>query len=130
MENLIFKSLDYGFYYDDLKLLIVVVFIWIVGCEWCFVIVNGVVIVGFGYDLLMCIVVLIEFDDFVIKFVVLIVVEVFVLCSVYIMDVCECDGEFRFVEYNLFGGVDFYVCKLDVIIDVVLDWVMKLYSVG
>ncbi|MEO1619385.1 MAG: DUF4343 domain-containing protein, partial [Planctomycetota bacterium] len=30
--------------------------------------------------------------------------------DVYVLDVCECDGELRLLELNPFGGADLYAC--------------------
>lgn len=127
-ENLTFKSLDHGFYYDDLKLPIVVAPTRSVGREWRFVIVNGVAITGSGYDPSTRTAAPIELNDSVTKFAASIAAETFAPCNVYVMDVCDCDGELRLVEFNPFGGADLYACKPDAIINAVSNWAIKRHS--
>ncbi len=35
---------------------------------------------------------------------------------VYVLDVCECDGELHLLELNPFSGADLYDCDLDTIV--------------
>ncbi|MFO0528373.1 MAG: DUF4343 domain-containing protein, partial [Planctomycetota bacterium] len=37
--------------------------------------------------------------------------------TVYILDVCECNDQFRLLELNPFGGADLYACDATAIID-------------
>lgn len=110
-------DLDYGFYYDDLQLPVVVAPVRNVGHEWRFVVVNGSVIAGSGYDAATRTAVSLKLDDTVADFAASIAAETFAPCSVYVLDVCDCDGELRLMEFNPFGGADLYACKPDVIVD-------------
>lgn len=128
--NLTLKDLDHGFYYDDLQLPIVVAPIRTVGREWRFVVVNGIVIAGSGYDPSTRTAAPIELNDSVTQFAASIAAETFAPCNVYILDVCDCDGELRLVEFNPFGGADLYACNPDAIINAVADWAVKRYNAG
>lgn len=36
---------------------------------------------------------------------------------VYVLDVCECDGELRLLELNPFGGADLYACDANAVVE-------------
>lgn len=117
--NLTPRALDHGFYYDDLQLPIVVAPVRQIGREWRFVIVNGDVISGSGYDPATRTAASIGMNDSVTEFAAAIAAETFAPSNVYVLDVCECDGELRLVEFNPFGGADLYACDPDATVDAV-----------
>ena len=129
-KNLSLRDLDHGFYYDDLTLPVVVAPIKAVGHEWRFVVVNGVIIAGSGYDASTRTAMPIELHDSVAEFAGSIAAETFAPFNVYILDVCECNGEFRLVEFNPFGGADLYACDPDAIIEAVSRWAAKRHTAG
>ena len=129
VANLTLKDLDHGFYYDDLQLPIVVAPIRNIGREWRFVVVNGSVVAGSGYDPSTRTAASIELDSSVTQFAAMIAAETFAPCNVYILDVCDSGGELRLVEFNPFGGADLYACNSDAIIEAVSEWATKLKNV-
>ena len=110
------KALDHGFYYDDLQLPIVVAPVRNVGREWRFVVVNNKVITGSGYDATTRAAAVLRLDDSVSDFATSIAAEVFELCSAYVLDIGECDGDLRLMEFNPLSGADLYACDADAII--------------
>lgn len=118
-ENLRARDLDYGFYYDDLQLRIVVAPIVTVGREWRFVVANGIVISGSGYDPKTRTATLTGLDEEVTRFAERIALESHSLGDVYVLDVCECENEFRLVEFNPFGGADLYNCDPKSVVEAV-----------
>lgn len=111
------KDLDHGFYYDDLQLPIVVAPVREICREWRFVIVNGIVVAGWGYDPAARAAAAIGLNNSVTQFAASIAAETFAPCNVYVLDVCDCDGHLRLVEFNPFGGADLYACDPDAIIE-------------
>lgn len=111
------KHLDYGFYYEDLNLPIVVAPVRRIGREWRFVVVNGEVISGSGYDPTTRTSAAHRLDDSVFQFAAAIAAETFAPYNVYIMDVCDCDNDLRLVEFNPFGGADLYACDPSPIVE-------------
>lgn len=124
------KDLDHGFYYDDLQLPIVVAPVRDVGREWRFVVVNGNVIAGSGYDPATRTAAPLGLDDSVSGFAASIAAETFAPCSVYILDVCDCDGDLRLMEFNPFSGADLYACDPNAIIDSVSRLALRWQNAG
>jgi len=117
-------TLDYGFYYDDLALPIVVMRRREVGREWRLVVVDGSVVTGCGYAVG-------EhgqgreagsatLDPAVLEFAAKVIAaltegrldSVPPLDRAYVLDVGEVEGALRLVELNPFSGADLYGCDL------------------
>jgi len=115
-EKVSLKSLDHGFYYEELDLPIILAPIRVIGNEWRFVIQGKSVITGSGYiannrsgtveitegpqwDLANEIANQIEPID-----------------PIYIIDIAETDNELSLMEFNPFSGADLYSCNTDKII--------------
>lgn len=112
------QALDHGFYYDDENLPVVVAPVRELAREWRYVIVNGEVVAGSGYTS----------DRRPIaeasnaaswKFAGRVAAQLDEPESVYVMDVCECDGELWLLELNPFSGADLYACDRGAIVDAV-----------
>jgi hypothetical protein len=116
-DDLTMKALDFGFYYDDPRLPVVIAPVRAVGPEWRYVVVDGQVVAGSAYSpehrsaapddprgapwaLASEIAAALPAPE-----------------RVYVMDICESDGELRLVELNPFSGADLYACDRRAVLD-------------
>jgi hypothetical protein len=108
LNGITLRDLDHGFYYEDEALPIVVSSLAPVEQEWRFIVGAGKIIAASGYEAdsrtarnqegipwnaAREIIATLEPPE-----------------SVYVMDLCESDGEIRLVELNPFSGADLYAC--------------------
>lgn len=109
LDGLSLAHLDYGFYYDDDTLPIVIAPVLAIGQEWRFVVVGGEVQSGCAYDsptrtgrssL----------GDLPITRAREIARVMDVGVSTFVLDLCEVGGEVRLLELNPFSGADLYDC--------------------
>ncbi|MDX1964120.1 MAG: ATP-grasp domain-containing protein [Pirellulales bacterium] len=110
IATLTLAKLDHGFYYDDDSILVVVAPIQTIGNEWRFVIANRSVIAGSAYDPKVRKPVTVQLNSSAANFASTIATSLAEPDNVYILDVCECNGQLRLLELNPFGGADLYAC--------------------
>jgi len=122
------KSLDHGFYYENLDLPIVIAPVRNIGSEWRFVVVNGNLVAASGYDAQTRSAKRIDLGDSVADFARAIASDAYSPSDVYVLDIAECDGELRLMEFNPFGGADLYACDPDAIIDSVSTHALSEYA--
>ena len=96
-----------------------------VGDEWRFVIVSNLVIAGSAYDPTTRSPVPVDLDSNATRFASQIAANIDAPADVYILDVCECDGELRLLELNPFGGADLYAVDAFDIVDAVSNVVLE-----
>jgi hypothetical protein len=119
VESLTLSQLDHGFYYDDETIPVVVAPVCQIGSEWRFIVVRGTVIAGSSYDPStrkpqsagLC--------STSSQFAAQVASAIPAPADVYVLDVCECAGEYRLLELNPFGGADLYLADPDAIIEAV-----------
>lgn len=109
-NNISLKALDYGYYYEDENLPIVLAPVSIINKEWRFVVIKKQIIAGSAYiaesrvesslvtsgkewDYAQSIANSITSPD-----------------AAYILDICESEGDYKLLELNPFSGADFYAC--------------------
>lgn len=117
VSTLTLASLDHGFYYDDETLPVVVAPVKNIGNEWRFVIVRQRVVAGSAYDPITREPIPHSLDSDAAEFAAMVALELPPPSDVYVLDVCECDGQHRLLELNPFGGADLYACDADSIVD-------------
>ena len=103
-------ALDHGFYFDDESLPVVAAPIRNVGREWRFVVVGADVIAGSAYDAATRSAASDQPDSDAWAYAQSVASAIAAPADVYILDVCECDGELRLIELNPFGGAELYAC--------------------
>jgi hypothetical protein len=111
VSSLTLRALDHGFYFDDESLPIVVAPIRNVGREWRFVVVAHVVIAGSAYDAPTRSAVSDQPQSEAWTFAQSVADSIPAPSDVYVLDVCDCDGQLRLLELNPFGGADLYACQ-------------------
>lgn len=119
LNNINLKSLDYGFYYDDINLEIIISSYKKITKEWRFVILNDGknTILGFsGYDNNRNPISILDAPISFAEEVALIASPLVLPDLAYILDVAEIDGKMKVVELNPFSGADFYLCSPEKII--------------
>lgn len=118
VHNVTPEVLDYGFYYEDMDLPIVISSQQFVGHEWRFVVVDGRVVAGSEYlpegrqaagrvdgsvqEYTEELVGLLESPE-----------------DVYVLDVCESAGTLRLLELNPFSGADLYGCDPHAVVNAI-----------
>lgn len=117
VATLTLAKLDYGFYYDDEMLSVVVAPVQEISMEWRFVVANRSVISGSAYDAATRKPVPVPADSAATRFASTVASKLPEPDSVYVLDVCQADGDFRLLELNPFGGADLYACDAGAIID-------------
>ena len=113
------QDLDFGFYYDDLKLPIVVSERKTVESEWRFVIKGDQVITGSGYRKNRKKDCQIYPGSAPWKFACSIAKQLTPPDPLYIMDICESSGSLKLLELNPFSGADLYSCDRNLIVQAV-----------
>lgn len=119
MATLTLASLDYGFYYDDDAVPVVAAPVQQIGNEWRFVVVNRTVVTGSAYDPATRKSVPVQTDSSAATFASMVASNLPEPDIVYILDVCQSNGDLRLLELNPFGGADLYACDAGAIIDYV-----------
>ena len=114
-------SIDHGFYYEDETLPVIVAPVRVVGHEWRFVIVRSVVVAGSAYDATTRSSVSDSPDSAAWSFAASVASDLSPPADVYILDICEADGDLRLLELNPFGGADLYACDPRQIIQAVSE---------
>jgi hypothetical protein len=114
-------ALDYGFYFDDDALPIVAAPIRNVGREWRFVVVRSSVIAGSAYDAATRSAVSDQPQSKAWDFAQSVASAMPAPADVYVLDVCESDGDLRLIEINPFGGADLYACDAISVVRAVTD---------
>lgn len=110
-------ALDHGFYFDDASLPIVVAPVRDVGREWRFLVVNKTAVTGSGYDPATRSADASSLDSRALDFAQTIAARLPPPADVYILDLCESEGELRLLELNPFGGADLYACDAGVVVE-------------
>lgn len=119
------KTLDHGFYYEDETLPVVVAPVVDVGREWRFVVVEGHVVAGSGYDAETRLGAASGRDVEARELAVEVASSMTPPCPVYVLDICQVDDEHRLIELNPFGGADLYDCDSKAIVGAVSEYAMR-----
>jgi len=109
-DNVSLKALDYGYYYDDENLPIVIAPIANVDREWRFIVVRNQVIAGSAYEAdgrteANCITSGNEWN-----YAQEIASSIDPPDDAYALDLCESEGKLKLLELNPFSGADHYAC--------------------
>ncbi len=118
-ENLSLEALDYGFYYDDKELPIIVTPLKEIREEWRFVIVDSVVITGSSYEADGRAENISSVPQDVWDFAQKVAANAKAPEDVYVLDICEADGDHRVLEINPFSGADLYNCDREKIVSAI-----------
>ncbi|MDJ0722588.1 MAG: ATP-grasp domain-containing protein [Desulfobacterales bacterium] len=123
-DKLSFEALDYGFYYEDKNLPIVITPVLDVGPEWRFVITGQEVIASSAYEVSDrtesnsdCPLEVVEYAQEV-------AMALIPPDPVYILDVCNVGGDIKLIEINPFSGADLYACDRQAIVSAVEEILM------
>ena len=120
-DRITLAALDYGFYYDDPMIAVVVTPVRNIGQEWRYVVVSRRVVAGSAY----------EADGRVAlpddpagqpwAFASEVAANLNPPEEVYVMDVCKADGRYWLLELNPFSGADLYACSPDDVVAAISD---------
>lgn len=103
-------ALDYGFYYEDKQLPVIVAPVRAVQREWRYVVVAGEVVAGSAYQADGRSALPDDPDGAPWAFASDVARQIRWPQDVLVLDVCEVDGELSLLEINPFGGADLYAC--------------------
>jgi hypothetical protein len=104
-------ALDHGFYFDDPALPVVVAPVRSVGKEWRYVVVDRRVVAGSAYASDGRTTLPDDPSGLPWAFASEVAERLDPPDDVYVLDVCEADGELRLLELNPFSGADLYACR-------------------
>jgi hypothetical protein len=114
-------TVDYGFYFEDEALPVVIAPVQHVTKEWRYVVVAGSVVSNSGYDPVgrKAVEHINATADILAKE---IVSRLTPPDDAYVMDLCESNGQIRLVELNPFSGSDLYLCSPNLIVKALADF--------
>lgn len=112
-------ALDHGFYFDDPSLPVVVAPVRNVGSEWRYVVVGRAVVAGSAYASDGRSALPDDPSGLPWAFASQVAEHLDPPEDVYVMDVCEVDGQLRLLELNPFSGADLYACDGDAVVSAV-----------
>ena len=118
-DTLSLAYLDYGFYYDDESIPVVAAPLRNIGSEWWFIVVRRSVIAGSGYDPFSRSPLPADLDSRASRFAAEVASDLVPPAEVYVLDVCQCEGQYRLLELNPFGGADLYASDASAIVDAI-----------
>jgi hypothetical protein len=110
------KALDYGYYYDDENLPIVIAPLCVINKEWRFIVVKKQVVTGSAY------IAESRYESFCIssgrewEYAQVIANNITSPDDVYVLDLCESAGNYKLLELNPFSGADLYGCDRTTIV--------------
>ena len=110
-DRITLAGLDHGLYYDDASLPVVVAPVREVSREWRYVVVNRWVIAGSAYIADGRVAMVDDPGRLPWRFAEEIASALPPPEAVYVLDVCESDGDLRLLELNSFSGADLYACS-------------------
>jgi ATP-grasp domain, R2K clade family 3 len=113
VDKISLPGLDHGFYFDDPALPVVVAPVRSVGREWRYVVVDHRVVAGSAYASDGRSALPDDPSGPPRAFASQVAGHLVPPEDVYVMDICEADGELRLLELNPFSGADLYACRLD-----------------
>jgi hypothetical protein len=105
------RALDHGIYYDDARLPVLAAPVRSVGREWRYVIVARRVVAGSAYEAGGRSTSPDDPAGAPWRFATQIAQDIEPPEPVYVMDICEAEGELRLLELNPFSGANLYCCK-------------------
>jgi hypothetical protein len=117
-EGLSMAALDFGFYYDDPELPVIVAPVREVGREWRYVVVDRQVVAGSAYDPVGRRA-LPDGPGAPWQLAEQIAREMEPPELVYTLDLCESEGELHLLELNPFSGADLYACDATAVVEAV-----------
>lgn len=118
-DKLSFEALDYGFYYEDQNLPIVITPVSDVEIEWRFVIAGHEVIASSAYEASDRIESNSECPSDVVDYAKEVAMALIPPDPLYILDVCKAGGIIKLIEINPFSGADLYACDRQAIVSAV-----------
>jgi len=112
-DQISLPALDFGFYFDDPTLPVVVAPVRQVNREWRYVVVDGHVVAGSAYAADGRRALPDEPTGGPWTFAQSVATHIEAPEIVYVLDVCESNGDLRLLELNPFSGADLYACVAD-----------------
>ena len=126
-DKLSLEALDYGFYYDDASIPVVVAPVREVAREWRYVVVDRRVVAGSAYVASGRKAIPDEPNGAPWKMATQIAAQLDPPEAAYILDVCEADGEIRLLELNPFSGADLYACRPDDVVAALSELAVEMH---
>lgn len=119
VDLLSLRSLDFGYYFDDETLPVVVAPVRSISREWRYVVVNGAVIAGSAYEAAQRTALPDSPQRESWQFAEQVAQSITAPESAYVLDICESDGRLHVLELNPFSGADLYACDRLAIVNAV-----------
>lgn len=115
------RALDFGFYYEDECLPVVVAPVRKVTHEWRYVVANGTIIAGSAYDATRSASGPDTPHAASWRFAEEIAGHIPAPEAVYILDICQAEGRLHLLELNPFSGADLYACDREAVVRAVSE---------
>jgi hypothetical protein len=120
-DALSLKALDYGYYYENADLPVVIARVRSVQREWRYVVVDRRVVAGSAYAADGRQALPDESTGPAWRFASAVAKQLEPPEAVYVMDVCEADGDLHLLELNPFSGADLYACDAEAVVAAVSE---------
>jgi hypothetical protein len=124
-DKISLAALDYGFYYDDKELPVIVAPVRAVHREWRYVVVAREVVAGSAYQADGRAALPDEPGGEPWAFASALTRELDAPQDVYVLDVCEADGALFLLELNPFSGADLYACDRPAVVTAVSEFATR-----
>ena len=119
VDSLSLRALDFGFYFDDETLPVVVAPVRAISREWRYVVANGTVVAGSAYAAVGRIALPDSPQRESWQFAERVAQSIPAPESSYVLDVCESEGRMHVLELNPFSGADLYACDRSAVVNAV-----------
>lgn len=125
-NNITLQALDYGYYYDNLDLKILIAPVQKIFCEWRIVVIDHKVITGCSYSADTRESNYNKIINEVLEFAQKIAIDI-KFSSAYILDICESEDGLKLLELNPFSGSDLYDCDYTLIVKAIGEYANNMY---
>jgi hypothetical protein len=127
-DDVSLAALDFGFYFDDPDLPVVVTPARTIGREWRYVVAEGQLVAGSAYSADGRTAMLDNPGGEPWQFAEKVAKALEPPEEVYVLDVCEAEGELKLLELNPFSGADLYGCSAHDVVKTVSEAAMRFSS--
>jgi hypothetical protein len=126
VDSLSLRALDFGFYYEDEALPVVVAPVRVITREWRYLVVNAAVVAGSAYEATRRTALPDSPQGESWQFAERVAKSMPAPESTYILDICESEGRLHVLEVNPFSGADLYACNRVAVVEAVTALVREI----
>jgi hypothetical protein len=127
-EAVSLEALDHGYYFQDDALPVIVAPVRTIGREWRYVVVRGNVVAGSAYEAATRSSRPDTAGGSPWQLASRIAAQMKAPEDVYVLDICEADGDLRLLELNPFSGADLYACDRRSVVAAVSEFARSVFE--